>query len=113
MRRAGDTAAGSWMRCHVARARVHVNHGIQAAMGAHCSSLGRRFGVPVRVSTTGQRSRVSLEAAARDARYALLGRGAEPGEFLLTAHHEDDQLETVLLQLFRGAALRDSRQCPP
>jgi tRNA(Ile)-lysidine synthase len=48
---------------------------------------------------------VSLEAAARDARYAALGSLLEPGEFLLTAHHEDDQLETVLLQLFRGAGI--------
>jgi tRNA(Ile)-lysidine synthase len=48
---------------------------------------------------------VSLEAAAREARYWKLGELLEAGEFLLTAHHEDDQLETVLLQLFRGAGL--------
>ncbi len=48
---------------------------------------------------------VSLEAAARDARYALLASELGHGECLLTGHHEDDQLETVLLQLFRGAGL--------
>ena len=47
----------------------------------------------------------SLEAAARAARYAALAAALAPGEALLTAHHEDDQLETVLLQLLRGAGV--------
>ena len=89
---------------------VHVNHGIHpnaAKWAAHCRALGRRFGVPVRVLTTRilRTPGVSLEAAARDARYALLADELEAGECLLTGHHEDDQLETVLLQLFRGAGL--------
>jgi tRNA(Ile)-lysidine synthase len=47
----------------------------------------------------------SPEAAARDARYALLARALEPGEVLVTAQHQDDQAETLLLQLFRGAGV--------
>jgi tRNA(Ile)-lysidine synthase len=47
----------------------------------------------------------SLEAAAREARYAALADALGPGEVLLTAHHQDDQLETVLLQLLRGAGI--------
>jgi tRNA(Ile)-lysidine synthase len=46
-----------------------------------------------------------LEAAAREARYRLLSTELQPGEILLTAHHSDDQLETVLLQLLRGSGL--------
>jgi tRNA(Ile)-lysidine synthase len=89
---------------------VHVNHGIHpnaAKWAAHCRALGRRLRVPVRVLTTRitRTPGVSLEAAARDARYALLADELEWGECLLTGHHEDDQLETVLLQLFRGAGL--------
>jgi tRNA(Ile)-lysidine synthase len=89
---------------------VHVNHGIHpnaAKWASHCRALGRRFGVDVRVLTTRivRSPGVSLEAAARDARYALLADELKPGECLLTGHHEDDQLETVLLQLFRGAGL--------
>lgn len=47
----------------------------------------------------------SLEAEARKARYAALGKGLRRHEWLITAHHEDDQLETLLLQLMRGAGV--------
>jgi tRNA(Ile)-lysidine synthetase-like protein len=105
---AGLTAADTLP--HLRVRAVHVNHGIHpnaAKWAVHCRALGRRFGVPVRVLTTHvtRTPGVSLEAAARDARYALLADELEAGECLLTGHHEDDQLETVLLQLFRGAGL--------
>ena len=47
----------------------------------------------------------SLEAEARQVRYAALTRAMPKGELLLTAHHLDDQLETFLLQLLRGAGV--------
>jgi len=53
------------------------------------------------------------EAAARRARYACLARLLEPGEVLLTAHHRDDQAETVLLQLLRGAGVHGLAGMPP
>ena len=87
---------------------IHVNHGMHTnaqQWSEHCSALARGLGVPLQVLAieVSRPGGVSLEAAARDARYAVLGRALQPGEFLMTAHHEDDQLETVLLQLFRGA----------
>ena len=89
---------------------MHVNHGLHPdapRWSEHCRALARGLGVGLEVLTAkvSRVGGVSLEAAARDARYALLAGVMEPGEFLLTAHHEDDQLETVLLQLFRGAGL--------
>ncbi len=89
---------------------VHVNHGIHAhapAWSEHCRTVAQRLGVPLEVMATkvSRTAGESLEAAAREARYAVLAQVLEAGEFLLTAHHEDDQLETVLLQLFRGAGL--------
>jgi tRNA(Ile)-lysidine synthase len=55
--------------------------------------------------TVGRARGASLEAAARAARYQALARALRPGEALLTAHHEDDQAETLLLQLLRGAGV--------
>ena len=89
---------------------VHVDHRLQPRSrrwSAHCRGVARTLGVPLEVRT----ARVerapgeSLEAAARTARYAQLAAALQDGEALLTAHHEDDQLETVLLQLLRGAGV--------
>ena len=89
---------------------VHVDHGLRPASklwAAHCRALARRLSVPLKVLTTKvARSRgTSIEAAAREARYELLANELHADEVLLSAHHADDQLETVLLQLLRGSGL--------
>ncbi len=89
---------------------VHIDHGIHPSShhwSRHCRSLARRLGVPLKVFRTQVRPPrgASLEATARDARYQLLAQTLRPGEILLTAHQQDDQLETVLLQLFRGSGI--------
>jgi tRNA(Ile)-lysidine synthase len=89
---------------------LHVDHGLRSASkqwAAHCRKLARDLHVPFKVLTTkvARPHGASLEAAARDARYRLLAAELHPGEILLTAHHSDDQLETVLLQLLRGSGL--------
>jgi tRNA(Ile)-lysidine synthase len=88
----------------------HVDHGLQSASrdwSRHCATVARRLRLPfVPLEATIRRKRgESPEAAARDARYALLAMVLEPGEVLVTAHHRDDQVETLLLQLFRGAGV--------
>jgi tRNA(Ile)-lysidine synthase len=87
---------------------LHVDHGLQAAShdwSRHCAEVARSLRVPfVPLEATIRRKRgESPEAAARDARYALLAMVLEPDEVLVTAQHRDDQVETLLLQLFRGA----------
>lgn len=89
---------------------VHVDHGLHPqskTWSAHCATVARRLGVEfvgleVIVSTA---SGASPEAAAREARYDALARHIGPGDVLLCAHHRDDQAETVLLQLLRGAGV--------
>jgi len=87
---------------------VHVDHGLHpdsAAWAAACASHCAELGVALRaVNVTVPRcAGDSPEAAARAVRYAALADGLEHGQCLLTAHHGDDQMETVLLQLLRGA----------
>src|SRR6516225_2072025 len=89
---------------------LHIDHRLQAASrrwSTHCRRIARRLRVPVAVRSANiTRARgESLEAAARAERYRLLAASLAPGEALLTAHHQDDQLETVLLQLLRGAGV--------
>ena len=89
---------------------LHVDHGLRPASrgwAQHCRTLARHLRVPLQVLTTkvARAPGASLETAARDARYALLATALKPGEALLLAHHADDQLETVLLQLLRGSGL--------
>jgi tRNA(Ile)-lysidine synthase len=89
---------------------LHVDHGLQAASAdwaRHCARTARGWRVPlVALEAAIERKRgESPEAAARAARYALLARAMHADEVLVTAQHRDDQAETLLLQLFRGAGV--------
>jgi tRNA(Ile)-lysidine synthase len=89
---------------------IHVNHQLSTRANqwqSHCEALAAAYGFPftaekVTVAAAGR----GLEMAARDARYAVFERVLAPGDLLLMAHHQNDQAETVLLRLLRGAGLR-------
>lgn len=86
---------------------VHVHHGLSGNAGrwaTHCQRRALVYGLPIKVKQVAVNTgpRVSLEAAARDARYHALAQELTAGDLLLTAHHQDDQLETLLLALKRG-----------
>lgn len=86
---------------------IHVDHGLHAdsaawakACTAFCATLDLPLDIArVTVTAAGE----GLEAAARQARLDAFAASLAPGEWLATAHHRDDQAETVLLKLLRGA----------
>ncbi|MDO5530995.1 tRNA lysidine(34) synthetase TilS [Sutterella sp.] len=90
---------------------VYVHHGIepdadkwQKLCAEECAKRSVEFEcIHVRVALKGE----SIEAAAREARYRALGHFAlrEGFDIVMTAHHEDDRIETFLLQWMRGAGL--------
>ena len=90
---------------------VHIDHGLQSKSGewsAHCARACAELGVEflsIRVNAMAG-SGESPEAAARNARYEALAEVVKEGDCLLTAHHQDDQAETLLLQLLRGGGPR-------
>ncbi len=87
---------------------VHVDHCLHAdstRWRETCAETARALDVDFRaeIVEVGARARGGLEAAARDARYAALARHVGDGDWLLSAHHQDDQAETLLINLLRGS----------
>lgn len=90
---------------------VYVNHGLQTeadAWSKHCKKVAEHLGVyfiALNVDATAEIGE-SPEEAARNARFAVLKPLIGNDNALLLGQHRDDQMETMLLQLFRGAGLR-------
>jgi tRNA(Ile)-lysidine synthase len=88
---------------------IHVHHGLQAVADAwpeHCQSICEALGVPLQVIRVQVQPGASLERAAREARYQAFNQALQANEVLLTAQHRDDQAETLLFRLLRGAGVR-------
>lgn len=87
---------------------VHVNHGLDAqapAWADHCRQQCAALGIACQVEQVALAPGSNLEARARDARYQAIDATLAPGEALVLAHHRDDQAETVLFRLLRGAGV--------
>ena len=95
---------------------LHVNHQLSPYADQwqqHCEVFSESIGVPchvqaVMVASEGR----GLEAAARSARYQAFEHAVQTNDGLLMGHHLDDQAETVLLRLMRGASLKGLSAMP-
>jgi len=96
-------------RLGVKLSAVHVNHQLSADAGRWCAFC-RRFCRARRIPFRSEKVTVtvargdSLEAQARAARYEVFAR--QPCDYVVLAQHQDDQVETLLLQLLRGAGVK-------
>lgn len=96
---------------------IHVNHGLHPLAddwAGHCQQVCADLNIPLAVDRVHVASSagIGLEAAARQVRYECLGSHIGPHEVLLTAHHQDDQAETLLLQLLRGTGVHGMAGMP-
>lgn len=87
---------------------IHIDHGLHADSGSwseHCRLIAEDLGVDYlcRSVTVQLESGKGPEASARDARYTALHAELEYDDWLLSAHHREDQAETLLLNLVRGS----------
>ena len=88
---------------------MHVHHGINRQAddwAGFCRELCSRYGIQLQVERVdiAPLRELGVEAAARELRHAALAR--QPVDFIALAHHRDDQAETLLLQLLRGAGVK-------
>jgi tRNA(Ile)-lysidine synthase len=88
----------------------HVHHGIQKEADqwqAHCKAVSKKFGCHFDTRNVKLNKPSNIESQARNLRYEALNQMCQAHKIqdLLLAHHLDDQAETVLIQLMRGAGL--------
>ena len=88
---------------------IHVHHGISAHADnwlSHCEQVCRRLNIQlIATRVTLSSNKKGVEEAARAARYAVFEQALPEGAVLLQGHHQNDQAETVLLRLMRGAGV--------
>ncbi|MBL8497687.1 tRNA lysidine(34) synthetase TilS [Nitrosomonas sp. JL21] len=100
---------------HFMLTAVHVNHGISdnaSHWSRFCCDLCHTYQIPIHVAYVHVKKGIglSLEASAREQRYRVFGY--LQADFVVLAQHLDDQAETMLLQLFRGAGIKGLSAMP-
>ncbi|GMR18722.1 MAG: tRNA lysidine(34) synthetase TilS [Gammaproteobacteria bacterium] len=96
---------------------IHIHHGLNDnadIWAQHCRAVCQELGLALTIERihVDRSSPHGLEAEARQQRYQRLAASIDEDEVLLTAHHRDDQAETLLLQLMRGAGVKGLTSMP-
>jgi tRNA(Ile)-lysidine synthase len=96
---------------------VHVHHGLSAKAdewATHCRAVCQNLKINCQVLTVkvAAKAKRNLEEAARNVRYEAFKSCIANNDYLATAHHADDQAETFLLQLLRGAGTKGLSAMP-
>jgi len=94
---------------------IHINHGLQKEANSwqqFCEDFCRTLEVELEAVIVEVDRSGSLEENARRARYSAFEDFLKSGDLLLLAHHADDQLETILFNLFRGSEAFGVRGMP-
>lgn len=108
-----DSLALMWLAARAFGARAHVlsvDHGLRADAAGECAMVAGRaadMGLPHATLTLAMKAGANVQAEAREARYAAMGDWCRTHGIglLLTAHHRDDQAETLLMRMARGSGL--------
>lgn len=90
---------------------IHVHHGLSEQANEfvkHCQNRSNLYSLPLEVRHVDlvKKPRHSIEACAREARYRVFSEVSSSNALLLTAHHANDQLETLILSLKRGSGVQ-------
>jgi tRNA(Ile)-lysidine synthase len=96
---------------------IHINHNLSPnaeVWAAHCKKICEEYEIECidQIISLDLKPGNSLEETAREKRYAIFADYLNTGDILLTAHHAEDQAETVLLQLMRGAGVKGLAAMP-
>ncbi len=95
---------------------IHINHGLSPLANEwedHCRKICLSLSVPYLAITVNAKAKdTSPEEAARHARYYEWKELLKKDEVLILAHHQDDQAETLLIQLLRGSGVKGLAAMP-
>lgn len=102
---------------HLDLRAIYVNHHLSphaTTWGLHCKNVCQALAIPFVEGNVqlDMQAGDSLEEKAREKRYAIFAEYVAEQDVLLTAHHQDDQAETLLLQLMRGAGVKGLAAMP-
>ena len=86
---------------------LHVNHGLSPIASdwqSHCESVCDQLQIPLTAFRVAVKQSGSLETNARAARYQVFELEMQSDDLLVMGHHQDDQVETILLNMMSGRA---------